>query len=118
MNKRLGMVVDQERCIGCEACSVACRIENNTTNFWIKVETRGGAQKDTPNGKFPKLEMDFLPKLCNHCKNPPCVESCPAEALIKREDGPVLLEKDLCLALHVDILIAFIPLEFKVLIIS
>ena len=96
MNKRLGMVIDQERCIGCEACSIACRIENNTINFWIKVETRGGTQKDTPKGKFPNLEMDFLPKLCNHCNNPPCVESCPTEALIKREDGLVILEKDLC----------------------
>jgi tetrathionate reductase subunit B len=96
MKKRFGLVIDQERCIGCEACSIACRIENNTTNFWIQVETQGGSQKDTPKGNFPNLEMNFLPQLCNHCTKPPCVDSCPTEALIKREDGPVLVEKDLC----------------------
>ncbi|KKM66085.1 hypothetical protein LCGC14_1484750 [marine sediment metagenome] len=96
MSRRFGMVIDQERCIGCEACSVACRIENNTKNFWIYVETQGGSQKDTPRGNFPNLEMNFLPRLCNHCNNPPCVDSCPTEALIKREDGPVILDKDLC----------------------
>ena len=46
-----GMVIDQERCIGCEACSVACHIENNSTKFWIKVETQGGIEKDTPGAQ-------------------------------------------------------------------
>lgn len=96
MNKRLGMVIDQERCIGCEACSIACRIENQTSHFWIQIETQGGDQKDTPKGKFPDLEINFLPHLCNHCDNPPCVDSCPTSALIKREDGPVILDKELC----------------------
>jgi len=96
MIKRLGMVIDQERCIGCEACSIACRIENQTSHFWIQVETQGGDQKDTPKGKFPDLEINFLPHLCNHCDNPPCVDSCPTSALIKREDGPVILDKELC----------------------
>jgi len=96
MIKRLGMVIDQERCIGCEACSIACRIENQTSHFWIQVETQGGDQKDTPKGKFPDLEINFLPHLCNHCDNPPCVDSCPTAALIKREDGPVILDKELC----------------------
>ena len=95
-NKLLGMVIDQERCIGCEACSIACKIENNTTDYWIKVETQGGAVKDTPGGDFPNLTMDFLPKLCNHCENPPCVDSCPEEALQKRDDGIVILDQDLC----------------------
>jgi len=90
------MVIDQERCIGCDACSVACRIENNTPNFLITVKTQGGGQKDTPKGKYPNLEINFLPQTCNHCTNPPCVDSCPNEALIKREDGLVFLEKDLC----------------------
>jgi len=96
MNKRFGMVVDQERCIGCEACSVACRIENNASAFWIRVETQNVSQKDIPEGKFPDLRMDFLPRLCNHCEKPPCVDACPVEALVKRKDGPVVLNEGLC----------------------
>jgi Fe-S-cluster-containing dehydrogenase component len=96
MSKRLGIAVDQERCIGCEACSVACRLENETDLIWIKVETQGGVEKDTPSGTYPNLTMNFLPKLCNHCDNPPCIEVCPVDALIKQEDGPVILNKDLC----------------------
>jgi tetrathionate reductase subunit B len=95
-NKQLGMVISQERCIGCEACSVACKIENNTSDYWIKVETLGGTEKDTPGGDFPNLTMDFLPKLCNHCENPPCVDSCSEEAIQKREDGIVILDQELC----------------------
>lgn len=90
------MIIDQERCIGCEACTIACKIENNTTDYWIKIETQGGAVKDTPRGNFPNLTMDFLPKLCNHCENPPCVDSCPEDALKKRDDGIVVLDQLLC----------------------
>nr|MDO8081211.1 4Fe-4S dicluster domain-containing protein [Candidatus Freyarchaeota archaeon] len=96
MNKRLGLVIDQERCIGCEACTVACMIENNATAPWIQVETQNAAQKDTPSGRFPELRMDFLPRLCNHCSQPPCVDACPNEALVKREDGPVILDENKC----------------------
>ena len=95
-NKQLGMIIDQERCIGCEACTIACKIENNSTDYWIKVETQGGAVKDTPAGNFPNLTMDFLPKLCNHCENPPCVDSCPEAAIQQRDDGIVILEQELC----------------------
>ena len=96
MNKHLAIVIDQDRCIGCEACSVACRIENNTQLFYINVETQGGENKDTPQGKFPDLNLNFLPKLCNHCENPPCEESCPVNAIIRRDDGIVFLDRDLC----------------------
>ena len=96
MTKRLGIVIDQERCIGCEACSVACRIENDSADFWIKVETQGGNSKDTPQGVFPDLEINFLPKLCNHCEFPPCIDACPIDALYKRDDGLVILDRDLC----------------------
>jgi len=96
MIKRLGIVIDQERCIGCEACSVACRLENSADMFWIRVETQGGLEKDTPGGVFPNLTLNFLPKLCNHCLNPPCVDVCPVDALQKRDDGPVLLDQGTC----------------------
>lgn len=95
MNKRYGLVISQERCIGCEACDMACRQENKGLAR-INVETIGGAKKDTPRGNFPDLTMNFLPQLCNHCENPPCVDSCPDEAIGKRADGIVLLDEDAC----------------------
>ena len=96
MKKRLGLVIDQERCIGCEACTVACKLENNSNGHWIHVETQNVTQKDTPEGRFPELKMNFLPRLCNHCDNPPCVESCPVQALVKREEGVVVLDQEKC----------------------
>ena len=96
MSKRLGIVIDQERCMGCEACTVACRIENHTAGPWICVETQNVRRKDTPEGRFPALSMHFLPRLCQHCAHPPCVDACPAEALVKRPDGAVVLDEDKC----------------------
>jgi Fe-S-cluster-containing dehydrogenase component len=96
MNARLGLLIDQERCIGCEACSIACRIENKTPYFWITVETLGGQDKDTPKGEYPNLSLSFLPKLCNHCEQAPCIDSCPVDAINKREDGIVVLNEDEC----------------------
>lgn len=97
LKRRWGLVIDQERCIGCEACVVACRVENKpTAGRWIRVETQGGKQKDTPAGRFPDLRMDFLPIPCMHCEDPPCAGVCPAEALVKREDGPVVVVQDRC----------------------
>lgn len=96
MKKRLGLVIDQERCIGCEACTVACKIENSATEHWIQVKTQNVVKRDTPEGSFPDLKMSFLPRLCNHCDDPPCVDVCPLEALAKREDGPVILDRGKC----------------------
>jgi len=95
MSKRLGMVIDQERCIGCDACTVACRLENHTTELWIQVETQD-SQKDVPSGVAPDLWLKFLPKLCNHCSKPPCVDSCPTDAITKTGDGPVVLDQEKC----------------------
>lgn len=96
MSKRYALVIDQERCLGCEACTVACKIENNSATYWIRVETQKSINKDTPEGRFPDLKMTFLPRLCMHCDNPPCVEVCPAEAIVKNEDGLVILDEQKC----------------------
>lgn len=96
MGKRLGMVIDQERCIGCDACTVACRLENNATEHWIQVDTQNSPQKDVPSGVSPDLKLEFLPRLCNHCLNPPCVDSCPTAAITKTGDGPVVLDQEKC----------------------
>jgi len=93
---RLALVIDQERCIGCEACTVACRIENRSRESWIEVETQRASRKDTPEGTFPELRMHFLPKVCQHCAKPSCAAACEFAAIVKREDGPVILVEGLC----------------------
>jgi len=62
----------------------------------IVVETIGGPHRDTPGGKFPKLSMYYLPMPCMHCDQPPCLDACPVEAIYKRGDGMVLIDKDKC----------------------
>jgi Fe-S-cluster-containing dehydrogenase component len=96
LKKQLGLIIDQERCIGCEACTVACRNENRGAQGWIRVETLNVNQKDTPQGQFPDLKMHFLPRVCQHCNQPPCAEACPLEALMKQENGVVMLDEATC----------------------
>lgn len=96
MNTRFGLIIDQERCIGCEACTVACKNENQGAQGWIQVETLNVQQKDTPHGRYPELKMHFLPHVCQHCDHPPCAEACPLEALVKQENGVVFLDEAAC----------------------
>lgn len=96
MKKRYALIIDQERCIGCEACTVACRNENNGAQGHIRVSTLDGPQKDTPAGVFPNLRMTFLPTLCNHCEHPPCSDACPLEAITKENNGVVILDEEAC----------------------
>ncbi|MBW2409717.1 MAG: 4Fe-4S dicluster domain-containing protein [Deltaproteobacteria bacterium] len=96
MSIRYGLIIDQERCIGCEACTVACKNENQGAQGWIRVETLNVEQKDTPQGQYPHLKMHFLKNVCQHCDNPPCAEACPLEALVKQENGLVLLDEATC----------------------
>ena len=97
MSKRYGLVIDLERCIGCETCRIACKVENNL-KIWsgIRVDTVGGAHRDTPEGKYPNLSMYYLPVPCMHCGKPSCLEACPEEAIYKRKDGLVLVVEDKC----------------------
>ena len=96
MRKRLGLVIDQERCIGCEACTVACRNENNGQSGWIRVTTHNSPCKDTPAGIFPDVTMHFLATLCNHCEQAPCADACPIEAITRSETGIVILDQETC----------------------
>lgn len=97
---RYAMAIDLDRCTGCHACSVACKVENNLPNgiWWNRIMTVGGEAMDTPEGKFPNLRMEFLPMNCQHCENPACVKACPVGATYKREeDGIVIQNYDKCI---------------------
>lgn len=89
---RYGMVIDLKKCIGCLTCTVACEAENCTRPgiFWNIV-------KDLEFGKYPLVSRVFLPILCMHCGNPPCVEVCPTGASYQREDGITLIDYDKCI---------------------
>jgi Fe-S-cluster-containing dehydrogenase component len=96
LNTQYGLVIDQERCIGCEACTVACKNENTGGQGFIRVSTLDTPIKDTPAGVFPNLRMIFLPTLCNHCAHPPCADACPLEAIAKDVNGVVVLVEETC----------------------
>ncbi|MBF0427175.1 MAG: 4Fe-4S dicluster domain-containing protein [Magnetococcales bacterium] len=91
--KRWAMVVDLRRCIGCMACVAACKAEYDVPlGVWRTIV------KAKETGKFPNARRTFLPRLCNHCDNPPCVRNCPTEATYKHEEGFVLQRYERCIA--------------------
>ena len=99
-NKRYGFVIDTKRCIGCNTCAVACKVENNLPNgiWWNKSVTVGGDNVDTPAGSFPMLKMDYFTLSCQHCENPACVKVCPVGATYKdAETGIVRQDYDKCI---------------------
>ena len=90
--KNYGFVIDNRKCIGCHACSVACKAENevplSVNRTWVKyVET----------GAYPDSRRHFQVTRCNHCANPPCTRICPTEAMYQRADGIVEFDSSVCI---------------------
>lgn len=97
MQKKYGLVVDLERCTGCQACVIACRMENKLdSGAWIRVETIVSAGQDNLESKYPVLSMQFRPVACMHCEQPPCRDACPVNAISQGSDGIVLIDKERC----------------------
>lgn len=97
MTAKFGLVIDLDRCIGCQTCNIACRVEHGLDSVsGIRVETVGGAHRDTPAGTFPELSMHYLPTPCMHCEAPPCIEACSIGAIEKRPDGIVIVDEARC----------------------
>ena len=88
---RYGLVIDLKRCIGCYGCQLACKAEHGTPPgvYFARVIKR-------EEGSFPTVRQLFLPVLCNHCEDPPCVDACPTGASFKAEDGIVDIDADVC----------------------
>ncbi|HXS96186.1 MAG TPA: 4Fe-4S dicluster domain-containing protein [Candidatus Limnocylindrales bacterium] len=108
-----GMIIDIEECIGCGNCVRACSKENQVADgyfrTWVEryvIEEEGKQpQVESPKGAiegFPPLLREdvksfFVPKLCNHCADSPCVQVCPVGATFRSPDGVVLVDKTYCL---------------------
>ncbi|MEJ7630430.1 MAG: 4Fe-4S dicluster domain-containing protein [Nocardioidaceae bacterium] len=89
---RYGFAIDHRTCIGCHACTVACKTEHQIPvgqfRTWVKY---------VDSGTFPDSTRDFGVMRCNHCTDAPCIAICPTNALFKREDGIVDFDSDLCI---------------------
>jgi Fe-S-cluster-containing dehydrogenase component len=124
---RWGFLVDTHKCVGCGFCVKACKTENeipldaNVTRTWVEryiITKSGETFSDSPKGALNgftsklidqnesgmKLVPDqdvaqafFVPKLCNHCSNPPCVQVCPVGATYSTADGVVLVDRTWCI---------------------
>ncbi len=124
---RWGFLVDTYSCVGCGFCVKACKIENdipmeaNVTRTWVEryvtlkdgqvlADSPKGAREGFTTGKIdqaaegmkevPDAEIAsafFVPKLCNHCEKPPCVQVCPVGATYQTDDGAVLVDRKWCI---------------------
>lgn len=124
---RWGFLIDTHKCVGCGFCVKACKIENdipydaNVTRTWVEryvIKTDGSTVMDSPkgalNGFTSKLidqnksgkilvpddeiaQAFFVPKLCNHCDIPACVQVCPVGATYQTADGTVLVDRKWCI---------------------
>lgn len=87
-----GFAIDLRKCIGCHACTIACKSEHDipvgVNRCWVKTVEKG---------TFPDTQRLFFPVLCNQCEEAPCMKICPTSALFRRRDGIVDLNGEACI---------------------
>ena len=95
-------LIDLNKCVGCYDCQIACKDEHcgndwspyakpqpDTGQFWLRMN-------ETEHGARPHVKVSYVPVMCQHCDNAACIEACDQGAIVKREDGLVLLLPDKC----------------------
>ena len=112
-----GMGVEVDKCIGCSRCVEACKAENDVLRepfffrTWIEryvikkdgevavesINVKGKSSREATQDDPDVLRTFFVPKLCNHCAHPPCVQVCPVGATFATEDGVVLIDAKRCI---------------------
>jgi len=91
-DERWGMVIDLQKCVGCDSCTVACKAENRTppgVSYNVVMEEE--------HGEFPNVTRTNVPRPCMQCENPPCVQVCPVSATYKMDNGVVNIDYDRCI---------------------
>ncbi len=87
--KRAGFVIDLRRCIGCHACSISCKTENDVPLGGFRNRVRYLERPDSDR-------ISYLPLLCMHCQDAPCLEACPTSAITRMADGRVVINQEQC----------------------
>ena len=99
---RWGMVIDLDKCMACQACVIACQIENNVpppspgeaaifrSIGWIRMV-------EHIEGEYPNIKANIMPVPCMQCENPPCVKVCPVRTTYREADGPVVIDYNWCI---------------------
>lgn len=102
------MAIDLEKCVACQACSIACRFENNTPAVSPEEARNGRAMRwndvfplpinsTEETGDYPNVKTRYITRPCMHCENPPCVKVCPVQATYKDEEGIVRQNYNRCI---------------------
>ncbi|MFQ5951781.1 MAG: 4Fe-4S dicluster domain-containing protein [Candidatus Omnitrophota bacterium] len=90
--KRMAMAIDLRRCFGCNACSVACKAQFDVPlgvwRSWVIAAEKG---------EYPAVTRSFIPVLCNHCENTPCLKGCPATAIVRDQNGIIEQREEDCI---------------------
>lgn len=102
MKGRKNMFIDVDECTGCNLCIIACKDEHvgnrhepwtgpqpDSGHFWMDV-------KAIERGSVPKVKVTYLPVLCQHCENAPCMKVCPEDAIARRDDGLIWINEERC----------------------
>jgi len=87
--QRAGMIVDPHRCVGCHACAVACKTEYALPLGGFRIRTHYLQRPDRPT-------HFFLPMMCQHCQDAPCLAACPHDAVVRLSDGRVDINQKNC----------------------
>ncbi|MCP4210266.1 MAG: 4Fe-4S dicluster domain-containing protein [Halieaceae bacterium] len=99
------MVIDLEKCVVCQGCSIACRMENNTPVVTPELAGEGREMRwndvfPMPHvevGDYPNTKTHYMTRPCMHCENAPCIKVCPVQATYIDEEGLVRQNYDRCI---------------------
>ena len=105
---RWSMVIDLDKCVACQGCSIACRFENNTPAVSPEQAKKDRAIRwndvfpmpvnpTEETGDYPNVQTRYITRPCQHCENPPCTKVCPVQATFKDENGLVRQNYERCI---------------------